>query len=74
MYKLLIGIDEKEAKRFINLFFPYKKTKQFINNVKAVAMSKGYVEGVCGRKLPLPGFESRHADERRRAERQAVTA
>ena len=70
-----LGIDEKEAKRFINLFFSiYKKTKQFINNVKAVAMSKGYVEGVCGRKRPLPGFESRHADERRRAERQAVNS
>lgn len=71
-----IGITPKEAKEFILKYFEtYPQIKEYMENVKAEAHEKGYVETMFGRKRYLGDeLSSRNKMIREFAERAAINA
>ncbi|ROZ76709.1 DNA polymerase I [Ramlibacter sp. WS9] len=70
-----LGIDNTAAKNYIQRYFErYPGVKNYMDETKMTAKSKGYVETVFGRRLYLPEINSPNGPRRGGAERQAINA
>ena len=72
---LRLRIPRAEAKQLIEGYFEsYPKVKEYMDNVVATAREKGYVETLFGRRRYLADIDSRNANARALAERNAINA
>lgn len=70
-----LRISRSEAKMLIDGYFDsYPKVKEYMDNVVAIARDKGYVETLFGRRRYLADIDSRNANARSLAERNAINA
>jgi DNA polymerase I len=70
-----LGIDNTAAKNYIDRYFQrYPGVKQYMDETRLSAKSKGYVETVMGRRLYLPEINSPNGPRRAGAERAAINA
>ncbi len=70
-----LGIDNTAAKNYIERYFQrYPGVKNYMDETKLSAKSKGYVETVFGRRLYLPEINSPNGPRRSGAERAAINA
>jgi DNA polymerase-1 len=70
-----LGIDRHEAQDYIDRYFArYPLIKQYMENTRAAAHSKGYVETLSGRRLYLPDINSSQIMRQKGAERAAINA
>ncbi len=70
-----LGIDNTAAKNYIDRYFQrYPGVKQYMDETRLSAKSKGYVETVFGRRLVLPEINSPNGPRRSGAERAAINA
>jgi len=70
-----LGIETKAAAAYIDRYFQrYPGVKQYMDDTKASAKVKGYVETVFGRRLYLPEINSPNGPRRAGAERAAINA
>ena len=70
-----LRIPRSEAKMLIEGYFEsYPKVKEYMDNVVATAREKGYVETLFGRRRYLADIDSRNANARALAERNAINA
>ncbi|MBG9390372.1 DNA polymerase I [Caenimonas aquaedulcis] len=70
-----LGIDNAAAKNYIQRYFErYPGVKNYMDETRLSAKSKGYVETVFGRRLYLPEINSPNGPRRGGAERQAINA
>jgi len=70
-----LGIETKAAAAYIDRYFQrYPGVKQYMDDTKASAKTKGYVETVFGRRLYLPEINSPNGPRRSGAERAAINA
>ena len=70
-----LRIPRAEAKQLIEGYFEsYPKVKEYMDKVVADARDKGYVETIFGRRRYLADIDSRNANARALAERNAINA
>ena len=70
-----LGIDGAAAKNYIQRYFErYPGVKQYMDETRLSAKSKGFVETVFGRRLYLPEINSPNGPRRGGAERAAINA
>ena len=70
-----LGISRGEAQEYVDLYFErYPGVKKYMDDIRAGASEKGYVETVFGRRLYLPEINARNAQRRQYAERSAINA
>jgi DNA polymerase-1 len=70
-----LSIDNTAAKNYITRYFDrYPGVKQYMDETRRSAKSKGYVETVMGRRLYLPEINSPNGPRRAGAERAAINA
>ncbi|MFT3814048.1 MAG: DNA polymerase I [Acidovorax sp.] len=70
-----LGIDNTAAKNYIDRYFQrYPGVKRYMDETRAEAKEKGYVETVFGRRLVLPEINSPNGPRRAGAERAAINA
>ena len=70
-----LGIDQKMAKDFIERYFArFAGVKRYMDETKASAAEKGYVETLFGRRIELPEIRGGNGPRRSGAERQAINA
>ena len=70
-----LRIPRGEAKQLIEGYFDsYPKVKEYMDNVVESAREKGYVETLFGRRRYLADIDSRNANARALAERNAINA
>ena len=70
-----LSIDNTAAKNYITRYFErYPGVKQYMDETRLSAKSKGYVETVMGRRLYLPEINSPNGPRRAGAERAAINA
>jgi DNA polymerase-1 len=70
-----LGIETKAAAAYIDRYFQrYPGVRQYMDETKASAKAKGYVETVFGRRLYLPEINSPNGPRRAGAERAAINA
>jgi DNA polymerase-1 len=70
-----LGIDPKSAKDYIDKYFArFQGVRRYMDDTRASAKAKGYVETVFGRRLWLPEINSGNGPRRAGAERQAINA
>ena len=70
-----LSIDNTAAKNYIERYFQrYPGVKQYMDETRLSAKSKGYVETVMGRRLYLPEINSPNGPRRGGAERAAINA
>ena len=70
-----LGIDLKVAKDFIERYFArFVGVKRYMDETKASAADKGYVETLFGRRIELPEIRGGSGPRRAGAERQAINA
>jgi DNA polymerase-1 len=68
-----IGIEQREAKRFIDAYFEkYQGVRAFIDRVLAETRREQRVKTLFGRARPIPDINSKNANMRGFAERTAV--
>ena len=68
-----LGIDTKEAKRYIDAYFEkYKGVRSFIDRMLEAARRDGKVATLFGRVRPIPDINSKNVNMRGFAERTAV--
>jgi len=68
-----LGIEQKEAKRFIDAYFEkYKGVRTFIDRTLEAARRESKVRTLFGRVRPIPDINSRNPNLRGFAERTAV--
>jgi DNA polymerase-1 len=68
-----LGIEQKEAKRFIEAYFErYAGVRTFIDSTLEQARRDGFVRNLFGRKRPIPDLQSKNPNLRGFAERTAV--
>ncbi len=68
-----LGIEQKEAKRFIEAYFErYAGVRGFIESTLEQARQDGFVRNLFGRKRPIPDLLSKNPNLRGFAERTAV--
>jgi DNA polymerase-1 len=68
-----IGIEQKEAKKFIDAYFEkYKGVRAFIDRVLEETRREQRVKTLFGRVRPIPDINSKNANARGFAERTAV--
>jgi DNA polymerase-1 len=68
-----LGIEQKEAKRFIEAYFErYAGVRGFIDKTLEQARQDGFVRNLFGRKRPIPDLLSKNPNLRGFAERTAV--
>ena len=68
-----LGIEQKEAKRFIEAYFErYAGVRAFIETTLEQARRDGFVRNLFGRKRPIPDLSSKNPNLRGFAERTAV--
>lgn len=70
-----LAIDPKAAKDYIDKYFArFQGVRRYMDETRASAKAKGYVETVFGRRLWLPEINSGNGPRRAGAERQAINA
>ena len=70
-----LGIDNTAAKNYITRYFErYPGVKDYMDNTRLEAKSKGYVQTVFGRRLYLPEINSPNGPRKAGAERAAINA
>jgi DNA polymerase-1 len=70
-----LGIENKAARTYIERYFArYPGVKRYMDETRATAAERGYVETVFGRRLYLPEIRGGSGPRRAEAERQAVNA
>ncbi len=70
-----LGIDQKMARDFIERYFArFAGVKRYMDETKASAADKGYVETLFGRRIELPEIRGGSGPRRAGAERQAINA
>ena len=70
-----LGIEQKAAKDYIDRYFArFAGVKRYMDDTRASAKAKGYVETVFGRRLWLPEINSGNGPRKAGAERQAINA
>jgi DNA polymerase-1 len=70
-----LGIETKAAAAYIDRYFQrYPGVKQYMDETRLSAKSRGYVETVFGRRLYLPEINSPNGPRRSGAERAAINA
>ncbi len=70
-----IGVDRGAAAAYMDRYFArYPGVARYMEETRAVARDKGYVETVFGRRLWLPEIRSSNAGRRQGAERAAINA
>lgn len=70
-----LGVGRNEAQRYIDHYFAmYPGVQRYMQNTRAQASEKGYVETLFGRRLYLPEINAKNAMRRQAAERTAINA
>jgi len=70
-----LGIDNTAAKNYIERYFQrFAGVRHYMDETKAQAKARGYVETVFGRRLYLPEINSPNGPRRAAAERAAINA
>ncbi|KWK74094.1 DNA polymerase I [Burkholderia ubonensis] len=70
-----LGITRDAAKLYIDRYFArYPGVAQYMEDTRAIAKEKGYVETVFGRRLWLPEINGGNGPRRQAAERAAINA
>ena len=70
-----LGIEQKAAKDYIDRYFSrFAGVKRYMDETKADAADKGYVETLFGRRIELPEIRGGNGPLRAGAERQAINA
>lgn len=70
-----LNISRTEAKAYVDGYFErYPGVRRYMDETRAEAAERGYVETVFGRRLYLPGVQSSNAMVRKAAERTAINA
>ncbi len=70
-----LGIEQKAAKDYIERYFArFAGVKRYMDETKASAAQKGYVETWFGRRITLPEIKGGSGPRRAGAERQAINA
>lgn len=70
-----LGIEIQAAQHFISRYFSrYPGVHEYMEKIKDQTIQKGYVETLYGRRLYLPGLQSRNGNERAAALRAAINA
>jgi DNA polymerase I len=70
---LATGMNIAEAKQFIDKYFELRKPiREYIDNTIKVALEKGYVETMFGRRRPTPDLHSSNFVVRQAAQRAAA--
>jgi len=70
-----LGIEQKAARDYIDRYFArYPGVKRYMDETRASAKAKGYVETLYGRRIVLPEINSGNGPRRSAAERQAINA
>ncbi len=70
-----LGIERNLAQKYIDIYFQrYPKVHEYMQQIRAVAASQGYVETLFGRRVYLPDIHSANVQRRRAAERAAINA
>ena len=70
-----LGIDRGAAQRYVERYFQrYPGVRRFMDETRAQARERGYVETVFGRRLYLPDIRSGNQQTRQYAERSAINA
>ena len=70
-----LGIPRGEAQEYMDLYFKrYPGVLRYMDDTRALAKDKGYVETVFGRRLYLPDIKASNGARRKGAERAAINA
>ena len=70
-----LGIEQKAAKDYIERYFArFAGVKRYMDETKARAAQRGYVETFFGRRIYLPEIKGGSGPRRAGAERQAINA
>jgi DNA polymerase I len=70
-----LGIEQKAAKDYIERYFSrFAGVKRYMDETKARAAERGYVETWFGRRITLPEIKGGSGPRRAGAERQAINA
>lgn len=70
-----LGIEYDLAREYINIYFKrYPKVHEYMQKIRAIACTQGYVETLFGRRVFLPGIYASNTKRRRAAERAAINA
>jgi DNA polymerase-1 len=70
-----LGIEQKAAKDYIERYFArFSGVKRYMDETKARAAERGYVETWFGRRIYLPEIKGGSGPRRAGAERQAINA
>jgi DNA polymerase-1 len=70
-----LGIDASAAKSYIERYFDrFAGVRAYMEQTRAQARARGYVETVFGRRLVLPEIQSPNGPRRAAAERAAINA
>ncbi|MDP2808739.1 MAG: DNA polymerase I [Rhodocyclaceae bacterium] len=70
-----LGVDRTAAGAYMDRYFArYPGVARYMEETRAIARDKGYVETVFGRRLWLPEIKSSNAGRRQGAERAAINA
>ena len=70
-----IGVSRDAAQQYIERYFNrYPGVKSYMENTRALAHQRGYVETLWGRRLYLPDINSSQIPRQKAAERAAINA
>ncbi|MBI3346642.1 MAG: DNA polymerase I [Burkholderiales bacterium] len=70
-----LGIEQKAAKDYIDRYFTrFAGVKRYMDETKAGAAERGYVETLFGRRIYLPEIRGGNGARKAGAERQAINA
>ena len=70
-----LNIPRNEAQEYMDLYFErYPGVLKYMDDTRALAKEKGYVETVFGRRLYLPDIKASNGARRKGAERAAINA
>ncbi len=70
-----LGIGRNDAAKYIEHYFEtYPGVERYMDEIRASAADKGYVETLRGRRLYLPEINARNGMRRQAAERTAINA
>ncbi|MBP6899744.1 MAG: DNA polymerase I [Burkholderiaceae bacterium] len=70
-----LGIEQKAAKDYIDRYFArFAGVKRYMDETRAAAADRGYVETLFGRRIVLPDIKGGNGPRRAAAERQAINA
>ena len=70
-----LGIERGEAKQYIDAYFErYPGIRDYMDQAKAMAAEKGYVQTLFGRRIHTPSIRDKNPNMRGFAERAAINA